>query len=463
MNEDNLQAGIKKTINLFHHHQLEYNLFKCEHILAGENKNIDLLFRTRKDYNYASRLLAEKGFQLVLPEKSEKYKRMYVKFTSSYSSKTSQLTAIHLHREIAWHGVRALNKENIFLRARELSPKIKVPSPEDSLLIHLAHIFFENFKIGKREREYLPLYLKQKLDWKYINAQLVKWGWKKGFYLILKRFQEGKKISFKDIAPYYLARLPFRVADLFYLKLKITRLIFRQIRFKRKGCLLVLIGVNGAGKTTFARKLLEEYKPLTDFLNGQTGYYFGWNPFLPLTKLISQIMQKRKRTLFQNLNAEPKIKIPKISLKQELLFSYNFLEYYSRYLFYLYPSLRRRKLVVTDRYFYDLYGQYNYAPQSKILPFLLKMFPKPDYFFVLDASTDILRSRNKEVNNYGQIKKEKTRKLHSEEDLEKQKERYGFLIKSLNGIKINTTEDLAGNLNQIIEKSWQKICRKSGQ
>ena len=92
-------SEIMRIFCLFRQHHLSYNLFKCEHIFEGANKNLDILFETTRDYATASHLLEKEGYVLYLPERIEKYKKMYTLFRDGVA------TRIHLHREIAWHGI----------------------------------------------------------------------------------------------------------------------------------------------------------------------------------------------------------------------------------------------------------------------------------------------------------------------------------------------------------------------
>ena len=93
--------AITYLLNIFKEHHLNYLLFKCEHIFAGENKNLDILFETEQDYYTAGRLLEQQGFAVRLSERIEKYKTMYTGFCGQ------ELYSIHLHREVAWHGLKA--------------------------------------------------------------------------------------------------------------------------------------------------------------------------------------------------------------------------------------------------------------------------------------------------------------------------------------------------------------------
>ena len=72
MHSTKIPKELMKIISLFKENELEYNLFKCEHILSGINSNLDILFRTNNDYIKAGKLLQKKGFLLYMPENVEK-------------------------------------------------------------------------------------------------------------------------------------------------------------------------------------------------------------------------------------------------------------------------------------------------------------------------------------------------------------------------------------------------------
>ena len=223
---------------------------------------------------------------------------------------------------------------------------------------------------------------------------------------------------------------------------------------RRKGCLIVLVGVNGAGKTTLAKELLKSYKPITDFFNGQKGYYFGWNPFLPTTKLLSGVLKLKKKKIFDEKENEIYLKPKNISLFSEFLFVYNYFEYLGRYLFHIYPALRRGELIICDRYFYDMKGQYN--SKSFILPILLKSFPKANSLFILQARPSILSKRGKDnLSISGDVKGQ--RKKRSFENLIIQNYNYVELLQDIDGNVIDSEKQIVDNIAEVINQTSEMI------
>ena len=419
---------LKRILGLFDQAGIAYLLFKCEHILEGQNKNMDLLLRTNDDYTNASRLLEGQGYILYMDEAVEKYKKMYIFFDGK------NLSAVHLHREVAWHGLRALDKEKIF----EHAPGT-FPSAEDSLLIHSAHALFENFKVKDYHRKLLEKYKQEAKDWGYINKQLVQFGWKKAFYQFLPKFS----LHFRMIVNAYGGRLGKEPQLVFTLLKKALRAAARKLSLKRKGYLLCVIGMNGSGKSTTKEALLERYQPLTAFVAGQHGYYFGWKQSF-LGKLIPK---KKGKKLFDTVSEE---KVKSFDLFQEFLFLFIYGKFLARYVKEVYPHLRRNELVICDRYFYDLYGQYPYSERSLVLKVLL--IPKPNKLFLLDAAVDAVMKRDKGGKS--------ARVVQPQEKLEGQRRRYFSAGQKYDAVVLDTEGNFTENVSTIIMKTWKEYMRK---
>ena len=420
-----MPSELQLILKLFDQHAVAYLLFKCEHIFQGQNKNLDVLLRIVDDYNNASHILEQQGYVLYLDEQVEKYKKMYVYFDGR------AVSAIHLHREVAWHGVIALDKENIFERA-----KGRTPSPEDSLLIHSAHALFENFRVSKYHLTLLETYKQEAKDWDYIDKHLSELGWKKAFYSFLPGFSITPEIILKA----YLGRLQKDPCLFLTLLKKVFRASLRKLSLRRRGYLLCLIGMNGAGKSTTKEKLLETYQPLSAFIVGQYGYYFGWKQSL-LGKLFNSPKPGKKK-LFDKVSEE---KIKSFDSFQEFLFLFMYFKFLARYVKEVYPHLRRNELVVCDRYFYDLYGQYPYSERSKLLKIL--PIPRPDKLFLLDATVDVVMKRDKAG--------KAIRVVQPREKLEGQHRRYLIAAKKNKATIVNTEHNFQENISIIIETSWK--------
>jgi len=466
----NIPTNYFKILELFRKNNLKYVLIKQNKIANKELSGLDVLFKNKNDYLKAKNILLNNNFITYWSEKNEKYKSMLVKYDKEF------LLIIHLHYKISWFGLKVLDSEDIFKNSIKINKLITIPSGEDVLLIHSAHIIFETFKINDFELEIFNGLLKKYLDYSYINKQLRRNHWKKRFYLFLEsiKYILKTKKNNKEFNAIFKNKKSLRFKKSFIVKTIFTKTftnniiinlwnilgeaynyIRRRISLKRKGTLIALIGMNGTGKSTLSNAIIKKYQKITEklFLN-QTRYYFGWKPFLPTTKLLSKFMKKTDKKIYELAKQGPK----KYDLVQELMFLYVFIEYLTRYLFIIYPKLKNRHLIVADRYFYYLYGQYSYAENSRLLRILMNIFPKPDLVFVLDADISIITKRDKAIILDEIVKGKRT--LAPINLLEKQRKRYLKLKNILNAEFISTEKNIKENVDKIIEKSWSILIRK---
>lgn len=442
--------AIGEVLELFHRHDIKYLLFKCEHIFAGENKNLDILFETNSAYKEAARLLKLEGFVIRLSERIEKYKTLYFRFRNGVPC------SIHLHREIAWHGMRALDKELVFRRQRKISQLISVPSREDSLLIHAGHVLFENFRITNKEQEVFALLRSPTIGRNYLKRQLRKNHWEQGFWEVLRTARTTQPLPPQKVLLLWLLKLSQEPSTFLYLLKKGARRLLRSVPLGRTGCLIACIGVNGSGKSTLSRKVLEAYTPCTEHLGKkQHYYYYGWEPRFFLTRIGSRFLQKKKKALFKNVVLGRKVR--KFDFFQEILFLYLTFEYYYRYLVDIKPKLQKNILVVTDRYFYDIYGQYPYAVHSKILPLLIKYFPRPDATFCLTAPASELQQRPKTDRNAGRQIIELERTVLPKEYLQKQQRNYEALARIVPLQQLNTDESINKTCQKVVDRTWRRM------
>ena len=233
--------------------------------------------------------------------------------------------------------------------------------------------------------------------------------------------------------------------------------LLRKVDFRRKGCLITLSGVNGSGKSTLSRRTLERYEELTKHLGVRPHYYyFGWKPEMPLTRLLSKLFKRRDNSLFKSINYREEIK--RFDLFQELLFLYSFTEFYYRYMKNISTSLKRGELVITDRYFYDFYGQYPYAKNSLVLRRLLKLFPKPDFSYILDVELNTIINRKKVDENRKEVDQIQ-REAMPAPYLKRQIENYSHLITLVKATRMENDGNLNENVWKIINGSWGKLIK----
>jgi len=171
---------------------------------------------------------------------------------------------------------------------------------------------------------------------------------------------------------------------IYHIKKKIFKL--RQLN---KKLIVVIMGIDGAGKTTLIRELENE---LSGVFNVRTTY-MGWHDFYLWPIRIYRHFKYKHIDKDKTRSMTDSVK--RIALFENIII---FIELYSRYL----KSVlnRNTEIVLFDRYFYDSIVR---SKNHLLETLLISLAPKPDLFILLDAPNDVLYERKKEI-SIGKIK-----------------------------------------------------------
>ena len=106
------------------------------------------------------------------------------------------------------------------------------------------------------------------------------------------------------------------------------------------------------------------------------------------------------------------------------------------------PLKRKNHLVIFDRYYYDYFAdtiRYKYNLSQSLIRRFARLIPRPDIVFILDADTEVIWNRKKEV---------------TLEEVARQRKAYASLLgMNLNGIRIDvnrSVEEIVTEVTDII-------------
>jgi thymidylate kinase len=144
--------------------------------------NIDILFRSEQA-GAARDVLRRSGY-VEVRNVEEPRKFLFRRFHGGRC-----VSAIHVHEQIAWF-VGFLNDEEVWERKRPAAddPQVNVPSPEDAILINLAHACYENKVLRLNDVVRVRHALEsagRELDWVYIERTAEARGWPEGLAFML--------------------------------------------------------------------------------------------------------------------------------------------------------------------------------------------------------------------------------------------------------------------------------------
>lgn len=399
---------------------IAYILIKFPYLVEKSYSDLDMLVSDR-DYFRTLNILKEKKFIIYRSEVYfEKYKTVLVTFV-----KGCGFIKVHLHRRIAWAGRVIIDSNQVIRNRKKINKILFVPRGEDELLISMGHIIFEQFRIGEYDKKLIKILLEHDLDWNYINEQLEKFCWKSEFNRLLSCVQ--KDAEFKALSWHWGRQF-----------LSIGWLL-RVLNLRQTGGVICLLGVDGAGKTSTSRAVANAFGIVEKKSYAQ---HIGWKPFLPSSRIMHAVGNlKAKEPQLLKGYRQPR----KCSFLDELIFFHFFLEHLSRYVFEIYPLLRRTHLLVADRYFYDIFAQDPRAGQSRILRHLIRLFPRPDFIFFLDNEPEVIFKRKREF----QIS-----------ELCRQRNMYMHLGRLIPMHSVKTSVPVKEVANTIIEYSWAGLVSK---
>jgi thymidylate kinase len=155
--------------------------------------------------------------------------------------------------------------------------------------------------------------------------------------------------------------------------------------FQPTGLFLVVLGPDGAGKSTMVGRLTEALGPCF-----RRQRIFHWRPM---------VIAPQKETGMPA--TDPHDELPRGALGSIVALFAIFLDYWLGFAFVLRPFLARSGLIVFDRYYHDLLVdpiRYRYGGPMWLAKFLGRLIPPPDLLFlVLDAGDEVILSRKREV------------------------------------------------------------------
>jgi len=147
---------------------------------------------------------------------------------------------------------------------------------------------------------------------------------------------------------------------------------------------IAFMGPDGCGKSSVIQAITAEFAPA----------FSGVNPFHMTPKLL-----RKGNPALRDVTA-PHGQPPRGLAASIAKVFYYIADYALGYLLRIRPAMLRTRLVVFDRYFYDLLvdnKRVRYGGPTWLLRFAARLIPRPELVLLLDASPEVLWSRKQEV------------------------------------------------------------------
>jgi thymidylate kinase len=448
-----LKQEILKIMKTLRNKGVETIFIKSLTEIPLDSSNFDILVKKQQILK-AKRILEDLGFtELTRIREYEwggpPHKFLFRKFYNGI------VMSIHLHTQVAWEGIKFSDEKKLWNRIKKRridGVALGFPSPEDHLLITIAHAFFENkcLKLSDLICMVEDFQHISKMDWDYIVDHTINDGWFEPFYAFLRLADHihkslfGRKLIEADIFRYVRARngqlhkavslekqlidsfekepfLPFKISNSIIIMAFIKKVfatpnfsfikksekilstswsyVKKRLKRKKSASLVCFSGQDGTGKTNHSKSLqreLAQRKIKTVYIWSRgIGYFI--EPLLRLGRLFlfsskfsksSEYVAKRKNLL----KREPiKTLWTYATLTDEILLTF----------FKVRISLLRGRVIICDRYILDilvdLKCELDKDISGIIQEFIKKLIPTPKIHFVLYAKPEEIMKRKRDL------------------------------------------------------------------
>ncbi|MHA1225646.1 MAG: dTMP kinase [Candidatus Hodarchaeales archaeon] len=214
---------------------------------------------------------------------------------------------------------------------------------------------------------------------------------------------------------------------------------------KRKGFLICFTGIDGSGKTThakFLKKYLDEQGYSCIYIWGAFRPFFSYM-FFGFTRCMNYWKHIKKEAYTDPLEFAPKPIKKKFGMLWRFLI---LIDYQLKVLFTIRLPLLLGKVVICDRYFYDILMELQLSEVSStdFILLLSRTMPRSLVTFLLDVSEVTAFSRR----NFPQRYFFERRKIFSE------------LLDVFNFIRIDSSKDFLENRQKIRQKVLQRLSNR---
>ena len=316
---------------------------------------------------------------------------------------------LDVHQRLVVRGVEYLEAQRVLSR-RQAQDGYFFPGQEDLLLTLLFHNLLGKGEIQAKHRLQLASLLAQNLNEDYLAQHAADFGLQE----IVTRAKKDFDVLQRD------TKLARRLSALSYRRLYRRRPANRWRRWGltiktatqkwlggRRGVLIVVLGPDGCGKSTLLRTLRERLRAAA--LTTDTVYLGPWGQsLLPLQKILSYLhitpYRAEDKAFYSGKTAQRVtphgLNLWRQNLKAWLYYLAVSVELWFRYFKLVLPKLRQGRIILADRYIYDLLAGYKSRPMDyhwNIRRWLCRIYPRPHLTLLLDAPPEVIHRRKPQL------------------------------------------------------------------
>ncbi len=215
----------KKISGMFFQNGIAFLLIKSDGSFPHESDNIDVLVKPEQ-LEDVIKILENAGY-IELPKVRELNKYLF------RQKSAFETLPLHIHTRVEWEGTQFVDTDELWQNSRMINDdkKFLAPSPEDCILITIAHLFFEDHEVKLYDLLKIHYQLENfKVDWAYMVRHSQRQCWDDVFVLtMLLLNQICRAIYNRDLIP---SDVLSKLEGIDYVQNRLVKKIFNSGNFK---------------------------------------------------------------------------------------------------------------------------------------------------------------------------------------------------------------------------------------
>ena len=433
----------RELLHLINREGISYALLRDNLDGSQHIKDLDLLVDSRQMGRFQT-LAREQGFFLLKDGYLNPGKKVFLRPCGDTSY------VVDVHEMMVCRGVEFLDSRQL-LQRRVKNGEFYQLSEEDYLVSLLFHNILAKRQIQKKHAPQLRDLFSRDIDTGYIERHLKKFGLARVYRELQQHFDAFAKdtaraaaISNRAFRKLYLRKPAngFRVAKVRWRKALV------KIAGRRRGLVIAFLGPDGSGKSTTIKGVQSHLQKMG--FNARVAYMGPWGGSMfhfkerlkwlnpdPYREDYKAYYAGKRQGKPGPLHGSKKVRL---LFRSAIYYVLLLIEMAGRWFVRVLPHLRRGRIVLADRYLYDMLVGYKNRPmdyQVGIRRAICAHFPRPDIGILLDAAPEIIAARKAQLDR---------EQLHAIQRL------YQQVAKEYDFITLDTSTSLEDTLNQFDRK-----------